>query len=341
MPTWGEIVSEQARPENRLPDGRPNHDRVRRKYLLELHQLTGRPVIVYSSAFLDKQSGDMSITLGDVQGFMNAVAGITDRALDLLITTPGGSPEATESIVSYLRTKFDHIRAFIPVAAMSAGTMLALGCDEIIMGNHSQLGPIDPQFTLPTPDGPRSAPGQAVLEQFEKAKLDLATNPQNLAAWMPILRSYAPGLLAICEDQREVGKRMVQQWLEQYMLRDDPDKAAKAKAAAGWFANYEYFGSHGRRVSIEDVQALGLTVRVLEDEQALQDAVLTVHHCFSLTLSNTPATKIIENHLGKAYVKLSGESLVQLAAPPNLRPTTPSPLPGGRGERRRQQLGRN
>ena len=172
MPTWGELVEELALPRNKLANGRPSYDTVRRKYLLKLHQLTGRPVIVYGSAYLDKPQGDLSITLGDVQGFMNAVAGIPDRTLDLLITTPGGSPEATESIVGYLRTKFDHIRAFIPVAAMSAGTMLALACDEIVMGSHSQLGPIDPQFTISTPDGPRSAPGQAVIDQFDQAKLE-------------------------------------------------------------------------------------------------------------------------------------------------------------------------
>jgi hypothetical protein len=314
-----------------------------RRYLLELYQLTGRPVIVYSSAFMDKASGDLAISLGDVQGFMNAVHGIDARTLDLMITTPGGSPEATESIVAYLRTRFDHIRAIVPLAAMSAGTMLALACDEIIMGGHSQLGPIDPQFTLPTPDGPRSAPGQAILDQFESAKQDFAAHPQNLAAWMPILRSLAPGLLAICDDQREVAKRMAQAWLQEYMLRDDVDREAKAKSAADWFADYDYFGSHGRRVSLADVQALGLKATSLESDQALQDAVLTVHHCFSLTLSNTPATKIIENHLGKAYVKISGEIVpITGPAPPRgpPQPVPPSPPPGNRANRRRQARGR-
>jgi len=255
----------------------------------------------------------------------------------LIITSPGGSAEATESIVSYLRTRFDHIRAFVPVAAMSAATMLALGCNEIVMGAHSQLGPIDAQFTISTPDGPRSAPGQAILDQFEQAKAELRADPQNLAAWMPILRAYLPGLIAMCRDQQEVAQRMVRQWLEQYMLRDVPDAETKASEAAAWFANYKYFGSHGRRVSLKDVQDQGLKAVALEDDQELQDAVLSVHHCYSLTHGATGAAKIIENHLGRAFVQIAGDVILQ--AVPRPTPTRPAvaPAPAMNREQRRKQ----
>jgi len=90
----------------------------------------------------------------------------------------------------YLRdVGFDLIRAVIPIATMSASTMMALRCDEILMGCHSQLGPIDPQFTLMTPDGPRTAPAQAILDQFDLANQECPSSPQVLAAWLPILRS--------------------------------------------------------------------------------------------------------------------------------------------------------
>jgi len=325
MPAWADILKELTRPENALPNGSPGFDKVRRRYLAALAQKTGRATIVYSAAFLDKDApSNVAITLGDIQGFMNAAAGLHDRRLDLLITSPGGSAEATESIVVYLRARFDHIRAIIPVAAMSAATMLALGCDEIVMGAHSQLGPIDPQFVINTPDGPRAAPAQAILDQFRQAKRE-CRNPQNLPAWMPILRAYLPGLLAMCRDQRKVARRMVRQWLEQYMLRDDPERARKAEDAARWFANYAYFGSHGRRVSLDDVRRLGLRGVALEDDQDLQDAVLSVHHCYSVTHANTPAVKIIENHLGRAYVKMEREVVVAVPAPS-------PPGPGGTGQ---------
>lgn len=338
MPTWGQLLSELNLPENRQLDGRPNFDRLRHKYLSRLVELTGRPAIVYSTGFLDRDypSDMVSIELGDLQGFMNAVAGLSGTSLDLLLTSPGGSPEATESIVAYLRTKFTDIRAMIPVAAMSAATMLALGCDEIVMGKQSQLGPIDPQFTVFTPEGPRSAPGQAILDQFEKAKQECAANPANLTAWIPILRAYAPGLLTMCQNQQELAKTMVRQWLEQYMFRGRGDAAEKAGAAADWFGNYQEFGSHGRRVSIGDLQALGLRVTPLETDQAFQDAVLSVHHCYSLTHGGSGAAKLIENHHGVAYVKIFAEVMVKQGEPPSAAdPTQPN-----RAERRRQERGK-
>ena len=44
----------------------------------------------------------------------------------------------------------------------------------------------------------------------------------------------------------------------------------------------------------------------LEDDSALQDLVLTVHHAYMHTFSTTPAIKIIENHNGKAMVIFMG-----------------------------------
>jgi len=48
---------------------------------------------------------------------------------------------------------------------------------------------------------------------------------------------------------------------------------------------------------------LGLNITALEDDKHLQDAVLTTHHMFMHTFSNTAAIKIVENHTGTAYVE--------------------------------------
>jgi hypothetical protein len=41
----------------------------------------------------------------------------------------------------------------------------------------------------------------------------------------------------------------------------------------------------------------------MENDNYLQDLILTAHHAFMHTFSNSPATKIIENHLGIAYME--------------------------------------
>jgi hypothetical protein len=167
---------------------------------------------------------------------------------------PEAMPTPRKAIMSYLRDQgFDPIRAVVPISAMSAATMMALSCDEILMGRHSQLGPIDPQFTLITPDGPRSAPAQAILDQFERAKQECAQSPQALAAWLPILRSYGPGLLSKCLTAQEAAEETVAVAMQHYMFRDlQPAEAQqRAQDIAGWFNSHKTHRSHGRPLRYE------------------------------------------------------------------------------------------
>ncbi|MHB8577817.1 MAG: SDH family Clp fold serine proteinase [Dehalococcoidia bacterium] len=345
MPTWGEILTELQRSENRTAGGGIDFDRVRRKYLARLHSQTGRAVILYATAFTEPNSTSpaiLQVGLGDVQGFMEAVSGTTERELDLILHSPGGSAEAAESIIEYLRQRYDHIRVFVPLAAMSAATMMALGADEIVLGKHSQLGPIDPQLQIVTPEGPRVAPAKAILDQFEKGKAECAKDSSALAAWLPILRSYAPGLLSQCEDSRELAETMVRGWLERYMFKGEPSASADAARIAAWFADYDNFASHSRAVGIAKARAQGLKVQALEDDQTLQDSVLSVFHATTHTFTQTGTGKIIENHLGRALIMRSQAILIG-ASPPS---TPSTPLPGatpaipGAGTPQQQQLSR-
>jgi len=49
----------------------------------------------------------------------------------------------------------------------------------------------------------------------------------------------------------------------------------------------------------------------LEDDQALQEAVLSIHHALVHTLSATAAYKIIENHEGVAFIQIAQRVIVQ------------------------------
>lgn len=337
MPTWGEILSELNR--TVTPAGTPDFDAVRRGYLRRLNELTGRAAILYASAWMESRQQDPSelqVGLPDVQGLMEAVSNVRERELDLILHSPGGSAEAAESLVEYLRQRFDHVRVFVPVAAMSAATMMALAADELIMGQHSQLGPIDPQFIIATPEGARSAPAKAILNQFERAKRE-CSSPANLPAWMPILRTYAPGLLSQCVDSQQLATDMVAGWLRRYMLSEETDPEVKSRKIADWFADYETFSSHGRRVGRDQVRQIGVKVLDLEDDNELQDAVLSVHHATMHTFSGAPVSKIIENHHGRSWVRHQGSFRVPTMVAP-LGPGSPDqsvPTPN-RAERRRQ-----
>ena len=312
MANWSEILGETG--------GQPARcDPIRRKYLKALSDHTGRNAIAYYSGWLQKPDNRngrlMSITDVDMNGFMAAVNKLDrSKGLDLLLHTPGGEINATEGIVNYLRHCYDgNIRAIIPQISMSAGTMIALACKEIVMGTHSSLGPIDPQVN--------GAPAHGIRDEFERATQAFKDNPSAAQVWIPILQKYTPTLLGECDNAIKMAEQIVADWLENGMLKGQPDPKLLAKRILVEFGSHQKSLSHGRHFSFEKVKAAGVSVVQLEDDKDLQDAVLSVHHCFIVTFSLTGAIKIVENHLGAAFVQGAQQPVFMppgLAGPPGL-----------------------
>lgn len=303
MPIWSEILTELAK--TRDQGGNTDFDRVRRKYLAELHRHTGAAVILYASGWLQKTEAPPAIvSIGDedIQALMEVSQGLTGDRLDLIMHSPGGSPEAAEAIVSYLRQRFSHIRLIVPQLAMSAATMIACATDEIILGKHSFLGPTDPQILLPTSLGLRQVPAQAVLDQFDRA-LEECAEPAKLSAWLPMLGQYGPDLLVQCESALDMSKELVKTWLKMYMFKDVADRVKRAESISKWLADHGHFKSHSRHISRDEVARRGLAVAYLEQDPTLQDLALSVFHATTHTFAGTSAAKIVESHTGRAFVK--------------------------------------
>lgn len=272
-------------------------DTVRRKYLKKVHDLTERNVIAYYSGWLQKpKAPDTAVNDKDKGGFMLCINKLDkSKGLDLILHTPGGDIAATESLVDYLYATFNKdIRAIVPQISMSAGTMIALSAKEIMMGKHSNLGPIDPQLG--------GLACQAVLDEFRQAKQDIKQNPHSAALWQVIIGKYHPTFLGACQQSIEWSEKMVSKWLDENMCSDCGDRVNEIMKT---FADHKKQKSHARHISKAECESVGLKIKSLEDDQALQDAVLTTHHAFMHTFTNTKSVKIIENHTGIAYVEKS------------------------------------
>lgn len=68
-----------------------------------------------------------------------------DMPLDIVLHTPGGLVLAALQIARAVEAHRGKVTVFVPHHAMSGGTLVALAADEIVMCDHSVLGPIDPQ----------------------------------------------------------------------------------------------------------------------------------------------------------------------------------------------------
>jgi hypothetical protein len=255
----------------------------------------------------------------DKHGFMAAFAGLDfDRGLDLILHSPGGDIAATESIIDYLRSKFStDIRTIVPQISMSGGTMIALAGREIVMGRHSNLGPIDPQI------GGR--PAIAILEEFAQARSEIAANPNNALLWQPILQKYMPTLLSQAQHAIQWSQEIGEKTLIEGMFKDDPDAKHKAHAIVDFLSSHNVHRAHGRHLHRNELRAQGLNIVDLEADPALQDAVLSVHHACMLTVGNYNANKLVENHTGITHMKLVGTVAIQVPGIPFQGPTPSIP----------------
>jgi len=100
----------------------------------ETMSLLGFPVLRY-------------ITIEDSEEVIRAIQ-MTDPniPIDLVLHTPGGLVLASYQIAHAIKYRPGKVTVHVPHFAMSGGTLIALAADEIVMGDHAMLGPVDPQI---------------------------------------------------------------------------------------------------------------------------------------------------------------------------------------------------
>ena len=81
----------------------------------------------------------------------------------------------------------------------------------------------------------------------------------------------------------------------------------KINKISNYLSDHDNFKSHGRHVSREKAEKIGLKIDYLEADPKLQDLVLSIFHSTTHTFTSTPAFKIIENHNGKAFIKIHNQ----------------------------------
>jgi ClpP class serine protease len=87
------------------------------------------------------------IDIDDSEAILRAIE-LTDPSIpiDMIIHTPGGLVLAAEQIAAALMRHPAPVTVMVPHYAMSGGTLIALGADQILMSPSAVLGPVDPQI---------------------------------------------------------------------------------------------------------------------------------------------------------------------------------------------------
>ena len=281
------------------------YDAVRKKYLKKLSEKTERNVILYYSGWLQKPSNKfnqlMSINDNDKNGFMSAVNGLdVSKGLDIILHTPGGDLAATESLIDYLNEKFHgNMRAIVPQLAMSGGTIIACACREILMGKQSSLGPIDPQIN--------GLPASGIISEFYHANQEINNDNKLLNIWQPVLAGYHPSLVETCKKAVSWSKELARDYLSGSMFEDELIENRQQtqriiNRIIRILTDQNITKSHARHIPTLVCRHSGLKVKYIEEDQELQDIILSIHHAATLTIMNTDNVKIIQNQNGQSYI---------------------------------------
>lgn len=217
-----------------------------------------------------------------------------------------------------LREKFEDIAFIIPGAAMSAGTIMVMAGDEILMDPNSALGPIDAQVMI----GKKRFPADAFLDGFKKIKKEVKEKGQLNRAYIPILQDISPADIQYCENAQDFAKKLVTEWLAKWKFKNwekhsstgkkvtEQEKKKRAQDIASVLCKHSRWLTHGRSIKIDDLTDLKLKITNYTENPTLRDAIRRYYTLLLMTFERSPIFKIYETTESQIY-RFSG-----VGAPP-------------------------
>ena len=229
--------------------------------------------------------------------------------IDLYIETPGGSGEAAEEIVRFIRKNFDNVSFVVSGEAKSAGTLLVLSGDQILMTETGSLGPIDAQIRV----------GRTVISAYDYMEWvnDRRKEAEDKGTLNPfdaqMIAQITPGELGRVYHALEYAKEIVEEWLFNYKFRkwDFTDtrkmpvtpemKREKAAHIAEELAKHSKWRLHGRSIKASDLEDIGLKIIKVDEDEKLADIVYRIQTICRLFFFSTHTFKIFATKDDKIF----------------------------------------
>lgn len=237
-------------------------DRYLRQLLIgDIEKITGRRLVVY---FANRYLSAADINIGDISHMAELLGDTNGEPTDLLLNTGGGQTDATEALVSLLKSKLTDFRVVVPHSAKSNGTMICLASSEIVMGPPSELGPIDPY---------------------------LGENPTSILATETVKKqNFALYKLAVYAIEQT--KKLATQLLSEGMMSDASEEEIASTVKK--LSSRDEFFSHGSAIDHVEAQKLNLKVRFLNDGDDFWDRVWLLYCMYANDAMRDGLVKVFE-----------------------------------------------
>lgn len=252
--------SQPSRPPQKTPMYKAqNVERyVRQALITDIQQKSKSHLLCYVAGSMAQ------ITRDDVIGVVEILHNVPrGDSIDLLLHTGGGDINAAEKFVSMLRAavgKQGRFRVIVPDFAKSAGTLISLAADKILMSDSSELGPIDPQFPKKDSDGTvRWHSVLNYLAAYEITRQQILLDPNDAVA-NAMLARFDPTMLQQFEAVKRRARTLAEHHLRRWMFHN---KTVAYTKIANALMDIERWPAHGQMIGYEDAREMELEIEYL------------------------------------------------------------------------------
>jgi len=258
-------------------------------------------LFVYAGA-ISKQIPDVSFSMVDYYSIADIIREIDCDNLDFYIETPGGSGEAVEEVVKFIRDHFKGTVSFVVSGeAKSAGTLLVLSADEIYMTETGSLGPIDAQIKI----GRSYISAYDYMEWIESKYVEAEENGSLNPLDATMIAQISPGEIKRVNHGLKFAIDLVTEWLPKYKFKDwdktetrgrevtQEMKGKRAAEIANELTKNNKWRSHGRSIKINDlVDDVKLRINCIDDDPKMADIVYRIQTVIRMIFDGGTAYKI-------------------------------------------------
>ncbi|MEU0879530.1 hypothetical protein ABZ345_13080 [Lentzea sp. NPDC005914] len=272
-------------------------ERYRRQDAIrKIQDATERKLICYISGSAGYIERDDIIPLTDL--LYQVQPGVK---LDLMLHTLGGDVDAAEKIAGLLLKTVGsdgELRVIVPHCAKSAGTLISLAAHSIVMSDTSELGPIDPQLVMATPEGMRlSRPAQSYIDAYEDIIRQIKGGTES-PALHALIEKFDLVQLDMCRKALLRSRKFAEKFLREGMFRGQNANitaiAAKLNSNADWL-------SHGAVINADDAQQLDLRIDYRDENENEWQAYWRLYLEMRCTLRKD-SEKLFESDYGSLQI---------------------------------------
>lgn len=300
------------------------------KLILNYNKLRDTYLFVYAAA-IGKPIPAVPLEQSDFYVIRDLLASKRDfKKVDMYIETPGGSGETAEEIVKFLHNNFDIVSFVISGEAKSAGTIIVLSGNEILMTETGSLGPIDAQMKIGRSIISAYDYMEWVEEKRKEAKKQGSLNPFDAT----IIAQVTPGELGSVFHALKFAEDLVIEWLIDYKFKNwtvtetkkipvsKEMKRKRAEEIAKKLTNHSKWRSHRRSIKIVDLEEIGLKIVRVDDDSKLSDIVYRIQTVCRMIFENTTSYKMFVTQDNKMFrhaapvgapIKIPGKQRVDVA----------------------------